>query len=109
MESQKHSGLGIASFITSIVSAIFIFMTLVVAGVVEIASPGGMDEASATAVIIGLFLIVFVFASLVALGLGFGGIFQKERKKIFSILGIVFSIVTLMCTTSVMLIGLIAA
>ena len=106
MAPQKHSGLGVASFITSIVSTIFIFMTIVVASVVEITSPGGMDESSATAIMVGLFLIAFVFASLIALGLGIGGIFQKERKKIFSVLGMIFSVVTLMCTTFVLIIGI---
>lgn len=106
MESQKHSGLGITSFITSIVSAIIILITIVVAGVIAATTPGGMDEKSATTIIVGLFIIVFLFVTIIALGLGIGGLFKKERKKLFSILGIIFSSVTLICTILVMIIGL---
>lgn len=106
MEEKKHSRLGIASFITSIVSAIFIFLLIVIAGVMETSSPGGIDEKSAGAMVLGLFLYAFLFASLVALGLGIGGLFQKERKKIFAILGTVFSAVTAIGTIFFIIIGL---
>ena len=82
MENQKHSGLGIASFITSIVSGILIFLVIVIAGVMEASSPGGMDEESTSAVMVGLFLFAFLGAALIALGLGIAGLLQKERKKI---------------------------
>lgn len=106
MEPPKNSGLGIASFITSVVSGVLIFVTIVVAGVLQVTTPGGVDENSAANIIIGLFIIGFLFAALVAIGLGIGGLFQKERKKIFSILGIIFSSVTLLCTVFVIIIGL---
>ncbi|MGU5664526.1 hypothetical protein [Aeromonas sanarellii] len=49
MEEKKHSGLGIASFITSIVSGLLIFLLIGVAGVMEASTPGGIDEESAGA------------------------------------------------------------
>ena len=101
----KHSGLGIASFIISIVAALFIFILVVVAGVVETATPGGMDEDSAQAIIIGLFIIGTIFVDLVALGLGIAGLFIKERKKVFAILGTIFSAVTMLGTVALMIIG----
>ncbi len=106
MEEQKHSGLGIASFITSIVSGILTFLLIVIAGVIETSTPGGMDEESASAMIVGLFLFTFLGASLVALGLGIAGLMQKERKKIFAILGTVFAAVTLIITIFVLMLGL---
>lgn len=106
MEKQKHSGLGIASFITSIVSGLFIFLLLVTAGVIETSTPGGMDEESISAIMIGLSLFVLLGAALAALGLGIGGILQKERKKIFAILGTVFSSVSLCITLLIIMIGL---
>ena len=106
MEEQKHSRLGIASFITSIVSGIFIFLLIVIASVMEASTPGGMDEESAGAVMVGLFLFAFLGAALVALGLGIGGLLQKERKKIFAILGTVFSAVSLVATILMMILGL---
>ncbi len=43
------------------------------------------------------FTIDFVapFGSLVALGLGIGGLMQKDRKKIYAILGTIFSVGTI--------------
>jgi len=105
MEEKKHSGFGIASFITSIVSGLLIFLLIVVAGVMETSTPGGIDEESAGAVMVGLFLFAFLGAALVALGLGIAGLLQKERKKIFAILGTVFSAVSLVVTIFIMIIG----
>jgi len=105
MEVLKHSGLGISSFVTSIVSIIAIFLLLVIAGVVESSTPGGMDEDSLAALLVGLFLFVFLGASLVALGLGISGLFQKGRKKIFPILGTVFAAVTVLFAGSIVMIG----
>lgn len=106
MEEKKHSGLGIASFILSIVSGLLIFLVVVVAGVMEASTPGGIDEESSGAVMLGLFLFAFLGAALVALGLGIGGLLQKERKKIFAILGTVFSAVSVVLTIFIMIIGL---
>lgn len=106
MEEQKHSGIGIVSFITSIISGICIFLILVIAGVMEASSPGGMDEESASAVVVGLSLFAFLGMALLALGLGIGGLFQKERKKIFAILGTVFSSISLLSTIFIIIVGL---
>ena len=65
MEELKHSGLGIASFIVSIAAGVCIFFTFVIAGAIEATTPGGMNEESATAVVIGLLLVIFLFAALV--------------------------------------------
>ena len=106
MEQQKHSRLGIASFITSIVSGILIFLIIVIAGVMEASTPGGIDEKSLGAMMVGLFLFAFMGADLVALGLGIGGLFQKEKKKIYAILGTVFSSVLLVPTIMLIMLGL---
>lgn len=105
---QKHSGLGIASFILSLVCGLMIFVLFVVAGVIEVSTPGGMDEKSAAAIIIGLLIFLDFFILLVAIGLGIGGLIQKERKRLFAILGLVFSIGILFTTMLLMLIGLTA-
>ena len=107
MEEQKHSGLGVASFITSLVSGILLFLLIVIAGVIEASTPGGMDEKSAAAVIVGLFLFAFLGAAFVALGLGIGGLLQKDRKKIFAILGAVFSAAASLGTIFIMMLGLV--
>jgi len=102
----KHSGVGIASFVTSIVAGVLIFLLVIIAGVLEMSTPGGMDEESIAAVLIGLFLFAFLGAELVALGLGIGGLIQKDRKKIFAILGVVFSATALLITLFILFLGL---
>lgn len=102
----KHSGVGIASFVTSIVAGVLIFLLVIIAGVLEVSTPGGMDEESIAAVLIGLFLFAFLGAELVALGLGIGGLIQQDRKKIFAILGVVFSATALLITLFILFLGL---
>ncbi len=102
---KKHSGPGIASFITSIVSGLLLFVLFVIAGMIEVSTPGGMDEHSAEAIIIGFIIIFLVLTSLIALGLGIGGLCQKERKKIFAILGTTISTLMILGTLALIAIG----
>lgn len=102
---QKHSRLGIASFIVSILITALIFLSIIVAGVMEASSPGGIDETSPAAVILGLVIIGMLLLDLVAFGLGIGAIFQKDRNKLFAILGIIISAVTFLGTISLIIIG----
>lgn len=106
MEDQKHSGIGIASFITSIVSGILTFLLIVIAGAIEVSTPGGMDEDSMSALIIGLLVIAFMGTNLIALGLGIGGLVQEKKKKIFAILGTIFSATWIVGTISILVLGL---
>jgi hypothetical protein len=106
MNELKHSGLGIASFITSIISGIILFTLVGIAGFLQATTPGGLDENSAAAVIIGLLLFAFVGALLVALGLGIGGLVQKERKKIYAVLGTVFATAFLLIMIFILILGL---
>lgn len=101
-----QSGLGIASLILSIVSALAIFLLVVLAGVVESTTPGGMDENSAEAMLIGLLLFAFMGAALLGLGLGIGGLLQQNRAKTLAIVGTVVSAITLVGSVSIILLGL---
>ncbi|MBO1272981.1 hypothetical protein J3L11_15140 [Shewanella sp. 4t3-1-2LB] len=104
--NRPHSGLGISSFIVSLAAAILIFITLVIAGNLANTTPGGLDENSRTAMTIGFAIIGLVLLSLVALGLGIAGLFQKDRQKVFPILGTVFSSFTILGTIGLILLGL---
>ncbi|GGE39674.1 hypothetical protein GCM10007421_12030 [Halopseudomonas oceani] len=106
MDELKHSGIGIASFVLSIVSAILIFLLIIFAGVLETTTPGGMDEESAVAIVVGLLLFLFMGMSLVGFGLGIGGLVQKGRNKIFAILGTVFSGLTIVGAVMLLLLGM---
>jgi len=106
MQAKKHTKLGIASFVTSIASGAFIFLLVVIAAMMEASTPGGMDEQSVEAVMVGILLFAFIGTSFIALGLGISGLLRKDTKKLFAILGIVFSSATLLSTLSLVLIGL---
>ena len=99
---NKHSRLGIASFIMAIISiagmilAIFLLVSAIgsqldpaaiQAGEVP-AMPEGLMKSVITAT--GLFFL-FIILSLIGAVLGVAGLFQKDRLKLFSILGLVFN------------------
>ncbi len=81
-------------------------MLFVIAGIIETTSPGGIDEESIGALIIGLFLFGFVGLDLVAIGLGIAGIFQQTRKRILAVIGTVIALATEIITISIMTIGM---
>lgn len=95
-EQQKHSGIGIASFIVSLAPLILTFALLAILGAIETSSPGAMDEESTMFVAISLFFLGLLVSGFVSLGLGIRGLAQKDRKKTFAILGTVFSSVTIL-------------
>jgi len=105
---RRHSGLGIASLLIGLVSGILNVAIFVIAGVIEVSTPGGIDEQSLTAALLGLGIIGLFAIALVALGLGVGGLFQRDRNPLFAILGIVFSGVTILVTLGVIVLGVIA-
>jgi len=101
----KHSGFGISSLIISSISGIAIFVIFVVAAVMEVSTPGGIEGNPMGAIIVGSSIIGMIILSLLALGLGICGLFQKERKKIFPIIGTVFSSFTVLSILSLMIVG----
>src|SRR5207253_8753704 len=103
---RPHSAMGIASFIISVVTGFGMFAMFVIAGIMQSTAPGGMDERSVGAIILGFCIIGLLAIDLVAAGLGIAGVCQKDRKKIFAVLGIVFSITTVVCAVVLMVIGL---
>lgn len=102
----KHGGLGIASFILSLISGVMLLILVVIAGVMESSSPDGLDEESNEAIVLSLSLIGFLFGSFVAALLGFIGLFQSRRKKLFAIMGMLFGGLTCFGVFGLMLIGL---
>jgi hypothetical protein len=101
----KHSGLGITAFIMSLVMGLITFIVVIIAGVLETSSPGGMDENAVAAMVVGFLIIGCILVQLVALGLGIAGLIQKNRKKIFAVLETVFSGMTILGVVFLMLIG----
>ena len=104
----KHSGPGIAALIVAVLAGLWLFIMLVIAGVVESASPGGMDPDSGEAILIGLGLIASAAAGFLGLGLGLGiaGLVQPQRQRIYPIIGSILSAGLLLVCAGLMLLGL---
>lgn len=101
MSDAKHSGIGIASFVTGLDAFLFFFFTLILA--VAISGIGARGRAVET--LTGMFVFLLIFLALLGLGLGIGGLCQPDRRKIFPILGITFSSLTLLLTVTIIAIG----
>lgn len=99
-----HSGLGIASFITSLVAGALLLLIFGITGVLG-SQAGGLDGESAAAQTLGLFLLLMVLAQLAALGLGIAGLAQTGRSKLFGALGTAFASTALLGTLILTLAG----
>ena len=91
VEPARHSGLGVASFILCLAIGLLELGTFVTAGIMGSNNPGGVDEESAAAALIGLTVLAGIFGAVVGVGLGIGGLMQRNRKKIFGILGLIMN------------------
>lgn len=88
MELQlKHSGLGIASLVISGVAVLLMLVAVIMIGLIMASTGGELDEESGPTLIAGFFVLLSIAATLVALGLGVGGLFQKQRKNTLAVVG----------------------
>src|SRR5262249_41312680 len=83
-----HSGLGIVSLAIALVVGAAEIVLLVIAGILESQIPGGIDENSPEAIILGLLLIGGMVVSLVGGVLAAVALAQGMRSKVFPILGL---------------------
>lgn len=81
-------------------------MLFLVAGLVELSSPGGMNPESAEAIIIGFGFFALLLALLLPIALAIGGLFQPGRSKVFPIIGLVVAIGVGLISILAMLLGL---
>jgi Kef-type K+ transport system membrane component KefB len=101
----RHSGLGVSSFIIAIVAGLVIFVTVVAIVAKVIANQGRVDEKSPEMILAGLLILGCIGLDLLALVLGICGLFQKDRQKVFAILGVVLSALTLFGLSALMVLG----
>jgi hypothetical protein len=105
LETKNHSRLGIASFIISIVAVLIICGDIVLVfglsgGFTVNPSYAGLDTSltCASAVV-----------ALVGVGLGIAAVTQKNAKKVFGILGLVFNALILLGICALMGINILSA
>ena len=105
---MRHSEVGIISFVLSLLSGVTLFALFAVAGYIESQSPGGMNEKDPSTILLGLALIAAGAAQVLAAILGIVGLFQSNRKKIFAVLGVIFSMLAVLLFGGLMIVGLAA-
>lgn len=108
---QKHSGLGITSFVMSIIGLLgyFVAFFLIIAAIGQaVQDPAYVEEAlmEDPAAILGI-LAIFGAAiiNLIALILGIVGLVIKNRKKVFAIIGTVLSSLSVLLIIFLYIIG----
>ena len=105
--NQKHSGVGIASFILSICMFLIIIGAFGYVAYQEVNTPGGIKEESAEAIVVGLAVIGCCALLMIGLILGVVGIFQKYRRKLFPILGTCLNGITICIVGFVIWLGIV--
>ncbi len=105
-ETRPQSKLGIASLLTSLLLGFFMLLLFMIAALVELNSPGGMDEESTEAILIGFGFFALLLALLLPIALGIAGLFQQGYSKVLSVMGILISVGVGLLSVTVMLIGL---
>jgi len=103
-----HSGLGIVSLAIAVVVGLAEIVLLVIAGILESQTPGGVDENSPEAMILGLLLIGGMVMSLVGGVLAVVALVQGGRNKIFPILGLALNGMIIVGMIGIITIGLFA-
>lgn len=99
----KHSGLGVASFVISMIAGVIEFFVIISAGVLEV--QGQMSDASAVVMVVGMLIMLGMFANLVGIGLGIAAVVQNKAKKLFGVLGLIFNGCLILLILGLMFIG----
>ena len=104
--TEKHSGLGIASFGISIAVGCLMVLLLCMATILNAHRIEG-DPTYPGQTVVGLAAIFLMAADVVAVGLGIAALCQTGKKRLFGILGLVFSSSTVLGTVGLIIIGLV--
>ncbi len=112
-DARKHSRLGIASFVIGIISMLVFCLAIVLAfgyGITIASSNPSIQslQGSPTFLALGLVLFLSPILSLVGVVLGFVAVFQKDSKKLFAVLGLVFNFLIILVFCVLLVFGLLA-
>jgi hypothetical protein len=105
-EEKRHSRVGVVSFALAAFAGLLVFALVAVAGYLEATTPGGMDENDPVVMTCGVVVLGAGALQLVALALGIASLAETNRKKVFAVLGVVFSGLTLFGTVALVVLGL---
>lgn len=106
MERVGQSRIGVVSLVLAIVSSLASFLIVLIAGVWETSAPGGVDENSLAAGLLGLILLGSLGGNLVSVALGIVGIVQKSRNRICAFIGTSIAAASFLITASIIVAGM---
>lgn len=104
-EPTRHSGLGIASFVTSLVGGFSGFAVVVACVLMMSDDLDALPDDDPGLILLGLGGIGCAGLILVSMILGIAALFQADRKKMFAILGIIFSGLTGLAAVGLLILG----
>ena len=105
--STRQSLIGIASFVISLIVGMGEIGAIVIFTLIQANNPGAVKENSPEAVILGLLLLGGVFLAVVGGVLGIVSFFEKDRHRVFGILGLAFNALIVLGFGGLMVLGLI--
>jgi magnesium-transporting ATPase (P-type) len=104
--APKHTGMGVVSFIISLLGFFIFVCTIIAGGVIAMKNPDALSQPGGAAVVIGMLILIGFFLCFVGIGLGIAGLVQKDRKKIFALLGLIFNSAIFIGVAILMIVGL---
>ena len=111
--AQKHSKIGIASFVVGILAALVFCLVILLAFGFDFLMAAQnptfqINQNSPTVLSLGLVMCLSPVLSLVGVGLGIAAVLQKNVKKLFGILGLVLNLMTILTFCILVGIGFVA-
>ncbi len=76
------------------------------AAYLESSTPGGVDDKSPAAIIAGFGIVVTLFFIFLGVILGFAGLFQANKKRLFPVTGAFLNLLFLLGVIGVIVLGL---
>ncbi len=101
-----YSGLGIASFAVSLIAAVLTLVLVGICAALVYSQPGSLDDDSPLAMLVGMAMLIGIVAELAAAALGIGSLFQRDRRKLYGVLGLICAIATLVGVAALIVCGL---
>ena len=103
---NKHSRFGIASFVLSLVVGFSLIVLVLATAIHRHRNP---EVSRVFNMVLGTAMFGLFLGDLLAAALGIAAVCQKERQKVFGVLGLSFSLLIIMGTTILMIVGFIAS
>src|SRR6185437_6162195 len=107
--AQKHSGMGITSFVISVFAGALMFASFVGSAVVFRQHAPGTHVYAAGQLVVGFALVAATGLEFLAAGLGIASVCQSGKKRTFGILGLVFSGLLILSMVGLFVFALIAS